>query len=185
MNRLIRSGSVAVADIAVTEVNSHDNRTIADVIGNKNDTSVRILQKPSLMNFAKGGYYHVHAPAKVYPNLGDAISLTRGATAAWGSGSPVILIPAGAMEKPFDIHWIKISRISHNDEYQIDLYGGGNLIGSIAFEREAPQTRQYDAPIQIPVQSAGKEITAVLSAKGTAARECFVKVYYHDYPDVD
>jgi hypothetical protein len=159
------------------------------VIGNLTDTSDtnNSSRFPTLMNYNKATYYHVHAPAKVYPTLADPVTLTAG-EAAWELGADIEIIPANTITKPFDIHWINVHTISNNDEYELILYGKTGAaaaveIGRIAFNRIDNFTRIINLPIQIPVQAANNRISAKLACKSANAYTAAVKIFYHEYPD--
>lgn len=73
------NGKTQITGIA--SKNASDNDSFVDVIGNKMDSSfssvVNPSKKPSLIGHLKAGYFHVHAPAKLYPKLDDAIELSN------------------------------------------------------------------------------------------------------------
>ena len=144
---------------------------------------------PSIFGHLKANYYHVHAPAYLYPAFLDAISLSNddsGSPAgAWTEGDKTVLIASGAIPYPFDIHFVKVFSTSDVDEYTITLYANDILIGQIGFARSNNFTRQNDCYIQIPPQAAGTEIKGTLAAQGGAvARSVTLKFYIHAYSDI-
>ena len=90
-----------IEGIKVTDADNSANETIADVIGNKDDT---VGGSQSLIDYSKTAYYHVHSPAVVYPRASDPITVTAGNTGAWSEGAKVEIIPQNTITKPFDIH---------------------------------------------------------------------------------
>jgi len=176
----------ALTWLAVPPIDSQANDSIKDVIGNKSDTSVKIANNPSIMNFQKGGYYHVHSQARVYPSLADAVSVTSVAT-AWTLGNFFEIIPANTITKAFDIHWIIVTNMASNDEYEMVLYKGAinntTEIGRVCFFRSSNFVQEGNLPIQVPIIPPNSRISARLANKSASARTVDVKLYYHDYPD--
>lgn len=175
------------------DVNSTDNDTISDVVGNREDKSFSNVlgsgSAPSVIGHLRAGYFHIHSKAQVYPRLADAVSINNEATGVaagdWTEGDKQVIVPENAITSAFDIHWVKIFTVSDNTEYVLSLYNGETLIGEVGFARSAPFSAQSDEPIQIPPQPANSEITATLAAKsGAATRTVTMKVYYHTYPDI-
>jgi len=174
--------------------NTTDNFNMRDVIGNKTDASFSNIpgptKKPSVIGRLKAGYFHVHAPAKLYPKLADAITINNNldgsAAGVWAEGDKQEVIPTTAFDKPFDIHWIKIFTMSGNDEYVLTLYNSSNqVLGEVGFSQITAQVRQTDAIIQIPPQPANSQILATLAAKGgITERNVTVKFFIHEYLDI-
>ena len=175
-------------DLAVPAQNSADNELIMDVIGNKTDESFsNSSSTPSVIGHLKASYYHVHSPAKVYPTLADAVTLTT-SDAGWTLGTIVEIIPADTIDVKFDVHWVVVGAISAVDEYELVLYHGASEseeeIGRIVFNRSSNFSQEGNLPIQIAPQSANTRISAALACKSENARTCTVKLYYHTYPDI-
>lgn len=166
------------------------NNTVADVVGNKTDTSQgksAVDNDASLMNITKASYYHVHAPAKIYPDLADPVTITSGGGGAWELGAKTQVIPASTIGNPFDIHWVVMGNISAIDDYVLVLYKGAAAseveIGRIGFVRDAIFAQEGNQPIQIPVQAADERISAALACGDGDGASCDIKLYYHEYPD--
>jgi len=139
----------------------------------------------SLMAYLNTLYAHIHGESFVYPDHADAVTATA-AAAAWAeTGTLVEIIPANTIESAFDIHWINISGISENSEIQVDLYAGESgsevLIGSVPAVRNAVQSQEGSAKVQIPQQPANTRITARLSSSTTNATTANIKVVGHNY----
>ena len=66
----------------------------------------------TVMAYLTTGYYHVHGAAFIYPRTGAPIQLTSSAAANSETGTIVEIIPAGAITKDFDLHWISVVQIS-------------------------------------------------------------------------
>jgi len=184
----------AVIKSLLPVIDSTDNESMSDVIGNKRDTSLSDLNAyPSVMGHLRAGYYHSHAPAKVYPT-GDAthgaspVTITSGNAEAWIHGTITEVVPANTITVPFDIHWCLISEISATDDYELCLYKGAaaseELIGTIAFARSAVMSQEGDIPIQILPQAANTRISASLACGDGDGASCEIKLYYHEYPDI-
>jgi hypothetical protein len=71
--------------------NNTGNTHMNQVVGDKRDTSRVSLPESSLMNYNKALYYHIHAPAGIYPSLAAPIQLTSNA-AAWTLGDKTTII---------------------------------------------------------------------------------------------
>lgn len=177
----------------VVEVDSTDNDSYRDVIGNKEDKSFSDIanhgSSPSIIGHLTAGYYHVHDAAKLYPKLADAVPINNEAASiaagAWTEGDKQTIIPASTLTKNFDIHWIKIFSISDNDEYVLTLYNGDTEIGCVGFAKVNNFISHVDCIIQVPPQPANSEIKATLAAKaGTSTRTVTLKIFYHEYPDM-
>lgn len=171
---------------SVPTENGTANKTINDVLGNKNDSNLMGPGLSSLYDLAGFmAYYHVHDSAKVYPDLADPVNV-EAAAADWTYGSWVELIPSDTITKPFDIHWVHTAELSNQGNYQLQLGAGsaGNeeSIGTIAFSRDSNQVQTASQPIQIPPQSANARVSVRLANGGSSAFNCDVKVYYHEYP---
>jgi hypothetical protein len=165
-----------------------DAEFLQEMVGNREDKSFSNgTNHPSVLGALKANYYHVHDKAKVYPTLADSINIVSDA-AAWTLGAITEVVPANAITKWFDIHWIIVHQISGNDEYELVVYKGAALaeeeIGRIAFGRISNFDASNNFPIQIPPQAANTRISMALASKGTVARNIDVKIYYHTYPDI-
>lgn len=129
------------------------------------------------------GYQHIHKSAQVYPTLAAGVTITAGGQ-AWTLGAFAELIPAGAIPKSYDVHWVNVETASSNAVYELVLYSG-----AIGQEAEVARVRTRQAttasgpanvPIQIPIQHADARISAKL-ASSTGGSNISVSVFYHDY----
>lgn len=163
------------------------NTSASHVIGNLDDNSdVSLSNNPTIMNYQKALYYHIHAPAKVYPTLADAKIITASAT-GWTLGTIVEIIPADTITEYFDIHWVDISDLSDVDQYELVLYSGAaeseEEIGRVVLAKTSNFAQGGAVPIQVPVQSPNTRISAALASKAGSST-VDVKLYYHEYPDI-
>lgn len=176
-------------NIQVPRKNSSSNINIQDVVGNKTDDSFNLTSDTdimSLVGYLKGNYYHIHAPSKVYPDLADPVTLVT-STTSWEYGSIVEIVPANTISLPFDIHWIYVSDLDTNAQYQLQLYswdvGSEVVIWTIAFFRDGNFNMSWDIRVQIPPQSPDTRISAALTSNSTNADTVDIKISYHEYPN--
>lgn len=112
-------------------------------------------------------YYHAHGEAFVYPDLASNIVLTSAATAWASTGAKTEVIPVNTLTSVFDIHFINISNVSANSQFQIDIFsglGGAEVkIGSTRGSRTAVQSFNGEKRIMIPQQPANTRISCRLS----------------------
>ena len=173
---------------AVPAVNSSENDTWGDVIGNKNDF-VGVPYAPgdnSLAAHLSTAYYHVHGKAFVYPNHADDVTLTAGAGTWDLTGTITEVIPADTLtDSAFDLHFIDIADISADAIIQIDIYAGApgseELIGATRAVRTGGAVRNAPQRIQVPQQPSGTRIACRLSSSVAGATTCDVSFEGHYY----
>jgi hypothetical protein len=172
---------ISLSDLNVPSADSADNVNMVDVIGNKTDTH----DGTSLYSLSDILNDHVHKGSKVYPTLAAPTPLAKAAGAWAAFPTPTQIIPASTISLPFDIHWVNISSISANGDFELKLYKGAALseveIAHIAFSRTAVQSQEGAQPIQMPIQVADERISAAISSSNAAADTVAVKLYYHEY----
>ena len=161
---------------AIQDVNSVKNRNIRDVIGQKNDTH----SGNSIYSISDRLDDHVHTAQAPYPTLADSVTVTSSAS-AWTLGSFVEIVPVNTIIGDFDIHFIILSSISANDEYELVLYAGTTLITCIAFVKSAAGEPSIPLTTQSPINPANTQIQAKLASKAALARTVDVKILYHLY----
>ena len=122
---------------------------------------------------------HSHAEQKVYPVLDDPITVTANAS-GWTLGSFVEIVPVDTIDAIIHLHYIVISAISANDDYELNLYNGTTLIGTVAFVKAAGGEPSVAIPIQAPHVLANTQIQAKLACKSTNARTVDIKLVYHE-----
>lgn len=167
--------------------NKIGNGNATQNIGAKNDfvTVPYSFGDNSVMAFLTTGYYHIHGASFVYPDKANPVTLTAEA-AAWGEGGSIIeVIPANAITKAFDLHWMKISAISATLYGIIDIYAGdiGSevKIGSVPLSRTSTFSSETFAPVQIPQQPANTRISCKFSSNTVNANTVLVKFTGHVY----
>lgn len=175
------------SDFALVVKNSSDNKTINDVIGNKEDYIIvpYIENTNSILAYLQTGYYHVHGASFIYPDKANPVTLTANA-ASWNiTGDIIEIIPANTITKNFDLHWASITDISGNLYGIIDLFAGAEgeevLIGSVDCTRTSNFSQEGNKPVQVPQQTANTRISARLSTSTTNADTCKLKLYGHVY----
>jgi len=177
----------------VPEIDSSENSTIFDVIGNKKDTSFSDgMQYPSIIGHMVASYNHVHNSSKVYPRTDNdtplaSITVTSSATAlTFGPYTEITNFDLKTLLS--DIHHVYINNISDVDEYVLQLATGesGSQVfwGESSFSRDTNQNRVAPVPIQGPPIPAGTKLWARISAEGSGSKTANIKVYTHEYPSV-
>jgi len=91
-------------------------------------------------------------------------------TAGWGTGLE------------FDLHWVDISNISANDDYELVFYYGNTDIEAcrVAFTRSGPQVTSFQVHLQTIIMPAGQRIRAKMMS-GLGGNNCNAKLFYHTY----
>jgi hypothetical protein len=127
---------------------------------------------------------HAHTPQLIYPPTAGSVTITA-AAGAWTHGGIVQVVPASTINSDFDIHWVLISALSANAEYEIILYSGAAAaeveIGRCGAARNAVQSQEGNAPMMTALQPAGTRISASLASDTGVADTADIKLYYHEY----
>jgi len=127
---------------------------------------------------------HAHSRQKTYPTGAPSITLTSSGV-AWTHGAIVEIVPAGVIPDDFDVHWLLISGLSANGEYEVKLYKGApgseEEISEVAAIRNAVQSQEGSKPVLTKLIEKGTRISASLASSNAAANTCAVKVFYHEY----
>lgn len=139
----------------------------------------------TIMGFLQTGYYHIHGAGSVYPLYADAVVLTSAAGAWNTTGNIVEVIPANAIVKDFDIHFITVYNISANAQLVIDLFSGAPgqeiLIRPVDINRGDNFSAEIPRPIMIKQQPKNTRISARLTDSTASAKTCGIKLDYHVY----
>ena len=139
----------------------------------------------SLMAHSNTMYWHIHGESFVYPKYADPILLTSSAESWSETGSIIEIIPAGTMQKAFDLHWASLVAISADLFGIVDIYSGppGHevKIGEVDVNRTVNFSREGVAPVQIPQQPAKTRISCKFSDSTTSSRTVRLKFYGHFY----
>ena len=175
------SGLIFPATKNVPTIDSADNLTRCDVVGNKDDSH----SGNSLYANLKTVLEHIHSASKIYPSLANGVSVTAGA--AWTLGSFVEIVPLSAITNDFDIHYVSIEDISANDVYELVLYsdadgtpGSEVEIGRVRFVRSAVQSATLNAPMRTPLIAANSQIKAKIASSG-GGNNATISIFYHIY----
>lgn len=130
-------------------------------------------------------YYHVHGEAFLYPSLADSVTLTADGS-SWTLGSIVEIIPADTITgSAFDLHFISVTNITSDGEYDIMLYSGAvgeevMIPGGASVRRTGGAVRNAYVPIMVPQQPSGTRISAaVASSAGGGSLD--IKFQGHKY----
>ena len=164
----------------VPTADSTDNTVMADVLGNKTDTH----SGNSVYALLNKSSEHIHSRQYVYPTLADAITITTSAS-NWTFGAWTEVIPVSTITSDFDIHWVVISDISANDEFEIQIGSGAGgseaVVASTNFVRDTVQAQQGAQPVVMAIVAANTRIAVRLACKSGTSKTCNVKVNYHIY----
>lgn len=165
-------------DQFVPAVDSADNRTTADVVGNKDDNYTNKSLSSRLHTLSE----HAHAESKVYPTLANGVTVTS-AAGAWTLGALVEVVPASTVTDFFDIHAVDVEDISANDVFELVLYAGAGdtEIGRIRFVRSTVQSATLNTAIQTPLIAANDRIRAAVACAAGGGKTVDISIRYHTY----
>ena len=125
---------------------------------------------------------HLHSAGKIAPDLAAGITVTAttgGGTWTLGAASATILTTSALC----DIHYLHLTEISANGNYQLNLYDDDNLICAVPFAKAAVTSDNYARiPIMTPLIAIGSVITAKMASSTDDGETCKIKVFYHEYP---
>jgi len=165
----------------VTPKDSTNNNNMSDVIGNKTDGH----DGNSAMSFLHIINEHLHNIVFIRPSLAGSVTLTSGAGAWAAYPTPTQIIAANNITEDFDLHFLDISDISANGEYQIALYTGAALsevlVGEFGAVRNAVQSQEGARNILTPLFDANTRISAALSSSNAGANTINIKLEGHKY----
>jgi hypothetical protein len=126
---------------------------------------------------------HFHTTQKIWPPSANSITLTAGDAAAWTHGTKVEIITSLADWS--DFHWVNISGMSANGEFEVILYQGGAgsevEIGRCEAVRNAVTSQEGKAPMMTVMLPPATRISASLATSTGNADTCAVKLYGHEY----
>ena len=141
---------------------------------------------PTVMGFNNASYKHVHNHGYCIPSDGAVRRVTSSATANT-FGAFIDVVPAGAIDRAFDIHWISITDVEDNGVYIVELHrldGDGAseaLLCQVPVSRNTNFVRGGEVFTQIPVQHAGARIGARMLRSIAGAKYIEFIAHYHDY----
>ena len=162
-----------------TILNGIEQTATRQIVGNLTDSKT----DATLYGYAVKIDGHNHGPSYVYPTLANAVTLTAAGTAWAAFPTPTEVIPASTITVPFSIHWITVSDISANGEYEIAIYQGAalseTLLARKSFVRNAVQSQEGSLPMHMDCVVANTRISAAISSSNAAADTVGIKVAYH------
>ncbi len=125
---------------------------------------------------------HIHSSQLVAPAAAAPVLCAAGAP---GYGLGIFsnaFLANGFVPFPFDVHWVDISNISANDDYEITFYYGLTdiFLCAAAFTRSGPQLTSFHMHLQSIIVPAGSRIRARL-ASAAGGNNCNAKIFYHEY----
>jgi hypothetical protein len=127
---------------------------------------------------------HAHGQQKLAPS-DAAPAVLASAAVAWTQGTIVQLLAAGAETEDYDVHWVTVSNITANADYEIVLYAGGIgaevEIGRCAVTRNAVQSQEGTVAMLTRIQPGGTRLSASISSSTSGTEGASVKVAYHTY----
>jgi hypothetical protein len=165
----------------VPSPNSSDNNYLRDVVGNKlDDESGNSLYSHSYM-FEK----HIHNDSFIRPYLGSSVLIQK-ASGTWAAfPTPTQIIAAGDIIEPFDLHFLNISNISANGEYQIGLFYGPalseTLVNVYGTAKNAIQSQEGSRVILTRLFPANTRISVALTGDPVAQETLRLFVEGHTY----
>jgi len=166
--------------------------TMRDLLGNDTDSSFLVHNGygPTLMALARAGYFHAHGTPITYPKFADVgdfyVQLTSSATAGV-DGTKVEIIPANAVSKAFDLHWLSVTDISATKRLLVSIWAGPSgsetLLWSGPIARSTAQSREGDKAIHVPQIPANTRISVSMAGNAAGAVTAWVAVDGHLYDD--
>lgn len=161
----------------------YDTRSVGFTVGNRLAQNAGFIDR-SNHQYLDLMYQHIHQRARVYPDLDDNVVATSGA-GAWALGSIVEIVPADTIASEYDVHFVNVSDMSSNDQFQLNLYSGGAgsevEIGAIRFVRDTVFAQTGYIPIQIVPLPANTRLSAAIACAGGGSKTVDISVYYHQY----
>lgn len=86
---------------------------------------------------------------------------------------------------PFDIHWINVTSVSNNGDYEIIVYKGAIgaelVIGRCSFTKNASGSGEASISFMTELLEAETRISARLNGSNAAANTAVIKIGYHIY----
>lgn len=135
---------------------------------------------------------HLHSRSNVYPTVGPApaawvagVTVTSGAVAGNFGAAWTVIIPAGTIQLPFDIHWFDIESIGANGSYEMLIAKGApgseTEIGRIRFTRINNNEAVNGCPFLMKIVPATMPISAKIAHSAAGAQDVVISSFYHTY----
>jgi hypothetical protein len=163
--------------VSLPTIDSTRNKTINDVIGNKDDT----IAGDSIISYVKSIYPRLIAVAKTYPTMVDGVSVAKD-NGAWVLGPLVEIVPANTINSTFNIVAIHFDSISASGTYEMILYQGAQdvEIGRVRFNRFS-LTEETSVSIPTPTIPKNSRIRAAIAGKFIGIGIVVVSLQYVQY----
>ncbi len=159
--------------------NTARNSDMRDVLGNKLDNQ----DGDSIVSHVHTNDEHIHSAQMIWPSLAAGVTVTS-KNIAWNLGDAFAqVVAASDITADFDIHWVYISSISAQGDYELWLYYGGSdtFAAMVPFSKAGAQDSQLSIPCQTIIIPANSRIYAKLASDNAVADTADVKVLYHPY----
>lgn len=164
----------------VPAINGSANDHQRDVIGNKDDDE----SGSSIFAKAHALHEHAHSKQRVYPTLANGVTVT-GAAGAWALGNFAVIIPANAINAPFDIHHVNVSAYNANDTFELVFYAGADgaevEIGRTRFTRTTNVGTPPHIPMMTVINPANSQIKAKIASQNGTSNTATISVLLHTY----
>lgn len=182
----------AEIDLIKAKTNNLPDSPANQITVNSILTNLGQLTDDETINSALGRLYillnHAHGPSFTYPNNQNGLTITKDSGAWPGTNFPATkteIIAANLITKPFDLHFMSISAISANGEYEIGIFSG--LAGAevlhhiIPVSRSSVQSQEGRFNIRTLFFPANTRISLALRGSPAGTESMTVKVTGHDY----
>ncbi len=170
-----------VVSPSVPAVDSSNNLTSRDVIGNKLDEH----NTTSITGQIHELIEHTHKEAMAIPSGAAGVVVTAGDSEAWDLGSFAVMAATNAIGEDFDIHFVVVEVMTATATYEIVLYAGADgaevEIGRVRVVRVTNQVRSAHLAIQTPLIPANTQIKAKVMSSTGALDALTLSLFYHEY----
>lgn len=128
---------------------------------------------------------HAHGETFLYPSGADALQITK-ASGIWAAfPTPTQIIAANAVTSPFDLHFIHITGISANGEYEVGIYEGAPGAETLRHlwpaSRTSIQSQEGSNSTMTLYFAANTRISVALRGSPNAQESLRIKVVGHKY----
>lgn len=162
-----------------------DLSSVLNILGTKRDSSRVDTLTTTVISYLKAFYYHAHGENFVYPQDGTFFKTITTDATAYTHGAKLEVIPADAIDRPFDLHWIEVEDVSAVGDYEVKLWIGGTdaetEIGAYRFGRSTVHSRDSSKAILVAPIPAGTRVCVSLACSDAGAKTCKVALEGHKY----
>lgn len=114
----------------------------------------------------------------IWPSLAPGIKITA-AKKPWTLGFPAVVIPSYSLNHDFHIHWISVSAVSRNGEYELALYNGNRLLAQALFSRGSSAGTIAPVGVTTDYCNCALEVKAELASSNNKEDWATIKLKYH------